>query len=173
MTAQQIIADGRLLHLRELKSEVAKLKSENAALRDANAQLAAHFDLALAAARDLETLPEGGHLVFVDGWNFILGAKKIARDKEELFAKARVYLDEHPLDTVWIVFDGPRFSASVDGRLRVSYTGGTGEHRADRFICDFLRMARWRGDASKIEVHTHDKDFLREAARFLDRPGQK
>ena len=88
MNAQQIIGDSRVLHIRELKSEVAKLKAENAQLRDENAQLCAHFDLALTAARDLESLPDGGRLVFVDGWNMILGATRIANDKDDLLAKA-------------------------------------------------------------------------------------
>ena len=166
MNAQRIIGDGRVLHIRELKSEIAKLKSENAALRDENAQLHAHFDLALTAARDLESLSEGGRMVFVDGWNMILGAAKIAKDKEDLLAKAKAYVVENPRDLVWIVYDGPRFAASSEGRVRISYTGGTGEHRADKFICDFLRMARLRGLAAKIEVRTDDKDFLRDIARI-------
>lgn len=166
MNAQQIIGDSRVLHIRELKSEVAKLKAENAQLRDENAQLCAHFDLALTAARDLESLPDGGRLVFVDGWNMILGATRIAKDKDDLLAKARAYSEENPGDLVWIVYDGPRYSVSEEGRVRISYTGGTGEHRADKFICDFLRMARFRGEAAKIEVRTHDKDFLRDIARI-------
>ena len=166
MTAQQIINDSRVLHIRELKTENARLKAENAALRDENAQLNAHFGLALTAARDLDTLPEGGKLVIVDGWNMILGAKKIARDKDDLLAKAKTYVDEHPQDSVWIVYDGPRFAATTEGRIRVSYTGGTGEHRADKFICDFLRMARLRGDLGRIEVRTYDKDFLRDISRI-------
>lgn len=166
MNAQQIIGNSRVLHIRELKSEVAKLKAENAQLRDENAQLCAHFDLALTAARDLESLPDGGRLVFVDGWNMILGATRIAKDKDDLLAKARAYSAENPGDLVWIVYDGPRYSVSEEGRVRISYTGGTGEHRADKFICDFLRMARFRGEAAKIEVRTHDKDFLRDIARI-------
>lgn len=166
MNAQQIIGNSRVLHIRELKSEVAKLKAENAQLRDENAQLCAHFDLALTAARDLESLPDGGRLVFVDGWNMILGATRIAKDKDDLLAKARAYSAENPEDLVWIVYDGPRYSVSEEGRVRISYTGGTGEHRADKFICDFLRMARFRGEAAKIEVRTHDKDFLRDIARI-------
>ena len=154
------------MHIRELKTEVAKLKAENARLRDENSELYAHLDLAIAAARDLESLSEGGKLVIVDGWNMVLGATKIAKDKDDLLAKAKAYAAENPKDLVWIVYDGPRFSATVDGRIRVSYTGGTGEHRADRFICDFLRMARLRGDVAKIEVRTHDKDFLRDIARI-------
>lgn len=154
------------MHIRELKTEVAKLKAENARLRDENSELHAHLDLAIAAARDLESLSEGGKLVIVDGWNMVLGATKIAKDKDDLLAKAKAYAAENPKDLVWIVYDGPRFSATVDRRIRVSYTGGNGEHRADRFICDFLRMARLRGDVAKIEVRTHDKDFLRDIARI-------
>ena len=166
MNAQQIIGDGRVLHIRELKTEVAKLKAENTRLRDENAQLLAHFDLALTAARDLESLPEGGKLVFVDGWNMILGATKVAKDKDDLLAKAKAYCADNPKDLVWIVYDGPRFSVSCEDRIRISYTGGSGEHRADKFICDFLRMARFRGDISRIEVRTNDKDFLRDIARI-------
>lgn len=170
MNAQQIIGDARVLHIRELKAEVAQLKAENTKLRDANSQLLAHFDLALTASRDFEQLPEGGKLVFVDGWNMILGATKVARDKDDLLAKARTYVEEHPLDFVWIVYDGPRFSVSSEERIRVSYTGGEGEHRADKFICDFLRMARFRGMADRIEVRTFDKDFLRDVARIRQSP---
>ena len=166
MNAQEIIGESRVLHIRELKTENAKLRAENTKLRDENAELRSHLDLAITAARDLDSLSEGGKLVFIDGWNMILGATRIARDKDDLLAQARAYAADNPLDLVWIVYDGPRFSATVDGRIRVSYTGGTGEHRADRFICDFLRMARFRGTLSRIEVQTHDKDFLREIARI-------
>lgn len=166
MNAQEIIGESRVLHIRELKTENAKLRAENMKLRDENAELRSHLDLAITAARDLDSLSEGGKLVFIDGWNMILGATRIARDKDDLLAQARAYAADNPLDLVWIVYDGPRFSATVDGRIRVSYTGGTGEHRADRFICDFLRMARFRGTLSRIEVRTHDKDFLREIARI-------
>ena len=166
MNAQEIIGESRVLHIRELKTENAKLRAENTKLRDENAELRSHLDLAITAARDLDSLSEGGKLVFIDGWNMILGATRIARDKDDLLAQARAYAADNPLDLVWIVYDGPRFSATVDGRIRVSYTGGTGEHRADKFICDFLRMARFRGTLSRIEVQTHDKDFLREIARI-------
>lgn len=159
MNSQGIIDQSRFLHLRELKSEIARLKADNSALRDENAQLRAHLDFAILAARDLESLAEGGRLVIVDGWNLILGANRRARDREELERQAREYLTEHPLDMVWIVLDGPRFASRTDGRLRVSYTGGVGGHRADRFICDFLRMCACRGSASRVEVRTNDKDF--------------
>ena len=166
MNSQGVIGDSRLLHLRELKTELAKVKAENARLRDENAMLAAHLDLAITAAEELKELPAGGRLVFLDGWNLILGAKKEAHGREELLAQARAHLAAHPADFVWIVYDGPRESSKTEGRLRVSYTGGAGAHRADRFICDFLRMARFRGLLDRVEVRTHDKDFRREVERI-------
>ena len=166
MDAQDIILGSRVAHVRELKAEIERLRAENARLRGENAALAAHFDLALLAAEDLRSLPDGGRLVVVDGWNVILGAKKEARDRGELAAKARAHVAEHPSDMVWIVLDGPRPATSVEGRVRVTYTGGSGAHRADRFICDFVRMAALRGDASRIEVRTNDKAFLKEVKRL-------
>ena len=167
MDAQGAIDESRLTHLRELKWAIGKLKTENAVLRDENAELRAHFDFALLAARDLEALPEDAKFVIVDGWNMILGAKKEARDRKELEAQAKAHLEAHPEDFVWIVLDGPRFASRTEGRLRVSYTGGAGAHRADRFICDFLRMAVFRGVHRKIEVRTNDKDFQKDVKRIL------
>lgn len=177
MDVQAVIGESRLTHLRELKTAVAKLRAENAVLRDENAELKAHLDFAILAARDLETLPDGAKLVIVDGWNLVLGARKFGLDRTQLFAQARdrkdlelqakAYLGEHPGDLVWIVLDGPRFATKSDGRLRVTYTGGTGTHRADRFVCDFLRMAAFRGDLARIGVITNDKTFRRDVDRIL------
>ena len=176
MNAQEIIDESRLTHLRELKSAVAKLKVENAALREEVAELNAHFDFALLAARDLEALEAGAKFVLVDGWNLILGARKFGLNRAELFAQAkdradlerqaREYLEARPKDFVWIVLDGPRFASRSEGRLRVSYTGGEGQHRADRFICDFLRMAAFRSLLDRVEVKTNDKDFLKTVVRL-------
>lgn len=164
MNAQDVILGTRVAHLRELKSEIAKLKADNAALRTENEELKSHFALALAAAEDLRRLATEGKLVFVDGWNLILGAGSEARDPDGLVAKAKAHLAENPRDFVWIVFDGPRFDVRNEGRLRLSWTGGTGPQRADRFICDFLRMARFTGGLDRIEVRTRDKALLRAIA---------
>ena len=166
MSAQDVILGARVAHLRELKAEVARLKAENTRLRDESAALACHFDLALLAAEDLRALPPGGCLVILDGWNLVLGAQKEARTPEGLIARTKDYLSAHPSDRAWIVFDGPRENAFNEGRLRVSYTGGTGPQRADRFILDFLRMARWRGDLARLRVRSSDKDFRKAVARL-------
>jgi len=159
--------DARVAHVRELKAEIARLKADNAALRAANDELAHHMALGLLAAEDLRSLGEGGRLVIWDGWNLILGANRESGTPEGLLDKARRHLEENPADMVWVVFDGPRENSRTEGRLRISYTGGSGPHRADRFICDFLRMARFRGDISRIEVRTRDKDFARDVKRIV------
>jgi len=166
MNAQDIMAASQLTRSRELQTALTKAAAENARLAAENAELTAHLDLAILAAEDLRTLPEGGKLIIVDGWNMILGANRKACDQKELIAKAQAHLKDHPLDFVWIVFDGPRENARVDGRLRISYTGGEGEHRADKFICDFLRMAKLRGSLERIVVETDDKDFRKEVERL-------
>jgi hypothetical protein len=167
MNAQDMIEAARLVRVRELQTALTKASAENLRLRNENETLLAHFDLALLAAGDLAALPSDGKLVIVDGWNMILGSRKEAKDRADLVAKAKAHVAEHPSDFVWIVLDGPRASSSVDGRVRVSYTGGVGAHRADKFICDFLKMARFRGDLGRIEVRTNDKDFKKEVKRIF------
>lgn len=165
MNAQSVMMDARVAHVRELKAEVARLKEENARLRDASETLASHIGLAALALDDARRLG-GGRMIVVDGWNAILGAQKTARDRQDLEGQMRGHLAAHPDDFVWIVYDGPRFASTLEGRLRVSYTGGTGAHRADRFVCDFLRAARWAGVRDRIDVRTADRDFLRETTRI-------
>ncbi len=162
-----MIEAARLVRVRELQTALTKAAAENLRLKTENEMLFAHFDLAILAANDLAALPPDGRLVIVDGWNMILGANKVAKDRAELIAQAKAHVAEHPSDFVWIVLDGPRASSSVDGRVRVSYTGGVGAHRADKFICDFLKMARFRGDLRRVEVRTDDKDFKKEVKRIF------
>ena len=162
-----MIEAARLVRVRELQTALTKAAAENLRLKNENEMLFAHFDLAILAANDLAALPPDGRLVIVDGWNMILGANKVAKDRAELVAQAKAHVAEHPSDFVWIVLDGPRASSSVDGRVRISYTGGVGAHRADKFICDFLKMARFRGDLRRIEVRTDDKDFKKEVKRIF------
>ena len=166
MNAQDMIEAARLVRVRELQTALTKAAAENLRLKTENEMLFAHFDLAILAANDLAALPPDGRLVIVDGLNMILGADKVAKDRADLVAQAKAHVAEHPSDFVWIVLDGPRASSRVDGRVRVSYTGGVGAHRADKFICDFLRMARFRGDLGRIEVRTNDKDFRKDVKRI-------
>ena len=165
MSAQDLILGARVAHLRELKTEVEKLKAENAALRTEKDALEAHFAMALLAVQDLDE----GPLEIWDGWNLILGATRSACDRESLLAQARERLAADPTLRIWIVFDGHDERVTNAERLRISYTGGTGAHRADRFIVDFVRMAVYRGRAARLTVRTADKDFRRQVERLLAR----
>lgn len=167
MSAQDIILGARVAHIRELKVEIEKLKSENARLHDENAALLAHLDFALIAAQDLRGLSPDGRFILIDGWNLVLGSQKRAKDPAALIAQAKAHLKERPLDFIWIVFDGPKANSKTEDRLRVSYTGGTGPHRADKFICDFVRMAGYLGLSERVEVQTCDKEFLARVKRLL------
>ena len=167
MSAQDIIMGSRVAHVRELKAEIEKLKAENAHLRDEAAALRAHFDLALLSAQDLQTLKGNERLEIWDGWNLILGAQKEARDRDDLLEQARRATSGDPDLRVWIVLDGRDENVHLLGaNIRVSYTGGTGEHRADKFICDYLRMARYLGLADRVTVRTNDKDFRKTVLKI-------
>ena len=160
MNAQDIIRSAQLTHVRELQTALVKAASENAALHDELDALKAHFDLALLAAMDLK---DGEPLEIWDGWNLILGAKKEAKDRADLIAQAKASGKR-----VWIVLDGHDENVKLDGNVRISYTGGQGEHRADKFIIDFVRMAAYLGLADKVSVRTNDKDFRKAVARLME-----
>ena len=163
---QNIIADSRVAHMRELKSEVARLREENLHLKSELQSLSAHFDFALVAAEDLRNLPPEGKMFVFDGWNLVLGAGRVAADRAALKEYVRGILRDNPGSKAWIVFDGRDENVRADGDIRVSYTGGTGAHRADRLICDYLRMAVYLGLGHKVEVRTDDRDFLKTVARI-------
>lgn len=167
MNAQNVFRDARVMQVRALKGEVERLSAENKVLREENASLREHFALAVVAATDLAAIGDKGVFHLVDGWNLILGAHKAAKDPNDLLSMVSQHLAENPCDFSWVVFDGPKENSKTQGRLRVSYTGGSGPHRADRLICDFLRMARLAGVSARICVHSHDKDLLKTAAKIL------
>ena len=171
MNASDVIRDTRVVHVRELKAEVARLKEELARERDARASLESHFALALAAARDAERMAPDAELLVVDGWNAVIGTRRLddaARHarRDRLVAELRTRVAANPRLHAWALFDGAEMHAETEsgGRLRVGYTGGTGAHRADRMVCDYLRMRKILGLNHPVTVLTDDKDFAKEAA---------
>lgn len=165
MTAQQIMQDSRLVRVRALQNEVARLKTELAQARAERESLQRHFAEALLAARDADELGPDGTLLIVDGWNAVLGSVRFP-SREALTAAVKAWLAERPANRAWIVFDGSEAAGGREERLRVSYTGGTGAHRADRLVCDYLRMRCFAGAPGRVCVMTEDKDFRAEAARL-------
>ncbi len=175
MTVTDLISDSRVAHVRELKAEIARLKAELAAVRADNSQWQHHFALALAAARDAERVPPPGAIVVIDGWNVVFNsrfkpaaptteARRHSRAQVIDFARARA--QGRPEDFVWLVFDGHDDNSCVEGNLRISYTGGSGAHRADRLIVDYARVLRFTGRAARMTAVTNDKAFCAELQRL-------
>jgi hypothetical protein len=50
--------------------------------------------------------------------------------------------------------------------MRITYTGGEGVQRADKMICDYLRMANFAGKISNVEVLTRDKKLIAEIEKI-------
>ena len=169
MDSQAMILASRLARVMEMRDEIAHLNVENQRLRGEMESLQTHFALALMAAVDLAVTPRDGLFIIVDGWNIVLGGGKRKRTPKTIKELARKYLDLHKRDFIWIVWDAPTEGGTQKDRLRMSWTGGIGKQRADRMICDFIRMANWRGSANRIRLLTRDKELLEEAHRLVRR----
>lgn len=159
MNSNDVINDARVARVRELKAEIARLRADLSAATNELGEWRAHFDLAVLAAADAARVPPDERIVVVDGCNLLFNGYN--RDRDALLA------DAAGIDAgfVWVVFDGPRENACVKGRMRVSYTGGTGTQRADRLIVDYLRMLRRAGDTHEVVVVTRDRDFRKAAEK--------
>lgn len=167
MDAQDVMMASRIASVREMRAELARLRALNARLAAENEELLSHFREAVAAASGLALLPEGGRLLLVDGWNLVLGADREAPSAAELEAKIAARLEERPCDRAWIIYDGPRAGTAVRGRMKITYTGGTGVQRADRLMCDFVRTARFSGLADRIAPVTRDKALAARLEKLL------
>ena len=178
MKSNDIVADARMMHLRELKTALADAKARLLKSESERDALAAHFSLGLAALHDFEHFAADAEFRIVDGWNAILRMKNVSKlPSDAVSALKREYLaklgitppseTESPVDPVdlppvatWIVFDGKVANTYRSGAYRVTYTGGTGAHRADRMILDYVNAAKILGlDVSHIIVETADKDL--------------
>lgn len=73
---------------------------------------------------------------------------------------------DRPACRTWIVFDGPTRSESTPAaNVRVTYSGGEGEHRADAALLDNIRFFHASGDIPVLLV-TNDQSLGGEARRL-------
>ena len=73
---------------------------------------------------------------------------------------------DRPTCRAWIVFDGPTHSESTpSANVRVAYSGGEGEHRADAALLDNIRFFR-AGDEISVLLVTNDNDLSASARRL-------
>ena len=166
MNANDIFRNSRFEKMSELKTYLAQVVQERDALRTEIEILKSHFFLAVMAAQDVMRLGDDGEFIIVDGWNAVLNNK--TREHSTVQNAAKQYLASHDNVFIWIVFDGDKANSILEenGKLRVTYTGGKGDHRADRMICDFVRMVVLSGSKVKVTVHTNDKDFREEVKKI-------
>lgn len=182
MTAANIIMDARVAHVRELKTELAKVKARLVSAESDRDVLVSHFALALTALHDFERLPCDAQFCIIDGWNAILHNRNVSKLSSENVSKLKAeFLQgigivhthdaveaesgeccDSPIDT-WVIFDGADERSSKHGRYRISYTGGVGSQRADRLIVDYVHAAKILGlDVSRITVKTSDKELVKK-----------
>ena len=178
MTANSVIEEARVARVRELKTALAEAKERLVRVEEERDSILAHFDLALVALHDFEQLEEGARLQIIDGWNAILRHRNVSKLTSEDISKLKADylanlgivprpspLTPHPSPLTWIVFDGSEANSYRSGAYRVTYTGGTGPHRADRLILDYAHAARILGlDTSRIMVDTADKALAKKLA---------
>lgn len=173
MKPNDIFADARVMQVRELKAALAETKARLAKAESERDLLAAHFPLGMAALHDFESLAAESELRIIDGWNAILRMKNVSKlSSENISDLKKSYLTglgisepapegaDLPPVSSWIVFDGKDANSYRVGAYRVTYTGGTGAHRADRMIIDYVNVAKVLGlDVSRVVVETADKDL--------------
>ena len=117
-------------------------------------------------------------LLFLDGHNILNGlsryrvARGDARDHETsrklLEADIAALVRDLPLVSARLVWDGAtRSDHTLAANLHVHYSGGEGEHRADRYLLDLIGWAKKsRADATPCVLVSNDNDFQAEAKRL-------
>ena len=119
----------------------------------------------------------GTAVLLVDGHNVLFGlqsrylaqsgaAVPTAAARERLVSDVVHLASGRPTCRAWIVFDGPSRSEIVPTHnVRVTYSGGEGEHRADAVITDTIRFFRTAGDMP-IVLASNDNELCADARRL-------
>lgn len=119
---------------------------------------------------------ESALFLFLDGHNMLngLGRYKLRRGDAKTHEDARKMLERDirvlvapfPMVYAHLVWDGPTMSSySISENVEGHYSGGEGEHRADRFILDQIRYYGSRESVAMVLV-TDDMGFAGEARRL-------
>jgi len=123
-------------------------------------------------------------ILLVDGHNVLFGlptryspARGTALTEAE---KRKLLTDDivriaapNPSLRVWIVFDGPtRSDTQAAPNVRITYSGGQGEHRADGVILDNIRFFKSSSPDIPVILASNDNDLCVSARRLgaLDLP---
>lgn len=143
---------------KDLLDEPSAIETRNPILRDA-----------LCGTREI--------MLFLDGHNILngLGRYKQRRGtavtheegRERVSRDLVKLLQNLPMTCAHLVWDGAQQSnANLSANVMVHFSGGTGEHRADRYIIDQLTYYRKLNPALPLVLVTDDRGFAGEAGRL-------
>lgn len=117
-------------------------------------------------------------ILMIDGHNMLFGlparyspergkALNDAGKRERLIADVVRVTAPNPAVRAWIVFDGPtRSDTQAAPNVRVTYSGGKGEHRADGVILDNLKFFKTSDTGMRVFMVSNDKDLRDKAHRL-------
>lgn len=115
-------------------------------------------------------LIDGHNLLFALQGRYMPSSGAAVPDREK---RARMIADlvrvvgPHPSCRVWIVFDGPVSSEETPAtNVRVSYSGGVGEHRADAVLLDNIRFLRGVDAEIPVILASNDNALCGQARRI-------
>lgn len=115
-------------------------------------------------------LIDGHNLLFALQGRYMPASGTAVPDREK---RARMVADmvrlvkPHPTCRAWIVFDGPISNEETPApNVRVSYSGGVGEHRADTVLLDDIRFLRGVDADIPIILASNDNALCGQARRL-------
>jgi hypothetical protein len=116
-------------------------------------------------------------MLLVDGHNALFGlptrynpqrgsAASEGEKRNKLVADIVRVTAPNPAVRVWVVFDGPqRTDTQASANVRVTYSGGEGEHRADAVLLDNIKFFRAADPTMAVLLVSNDSDLCKDAAR--------
>jgi len=117
-------------------------------------------------------------ILLIDGHNVLFGlptrytpargaALSEAEKRKRLTDDIARVTAPNPSVRVWVVFDGPtRSDTQASPNVRVTYSGGKGEHRADSVILDNLRFFQSSASGVPVFLVSNDHDLCVAARRL-------
>ena len=117
-------------------------------------------------------------ILLIDGHNLLFGlptrynptrgrSRTEAEKRDLLTADIVRLISPMPSIRVWIIFDGPtRSDTQAAPNVRVTYSGGEGEHRADKVLLDNVRFFKSSAPDLAVILVSNDRDLCLAARRL-------
>lgn len=117
-------------------------------------------------------------ILLVDGHNVVFGlptrynpprggSASEAEKRNRLTSDIVRVMAPNPASRAWIVFDGEsRSDTQAAPNVRITYSGGTGEHRADGVLLDNIRFFRGADPGMTVLLVSNDTDLCKSAVRL-------